>query len=78
MKTLKSLFIVTLLLSVITASAVEFRAQSFLNVQAIYLTNTFNPTNLATAGSQGTNWVGLTYTNNGVRFTADEIGRAHV
>jgi hypothetical protein len=78
MKTLKSLFIVTLLLSVLTASAVEFRAQSFLNVQAIYLTNTFNPTNLATAGSQGTNWVGLTYTNNGVRFTADGTNQTRV
>ena len=65
-------------LIVLPVAAVEHRPQSFLNVQAIYLTNTFNPTNLATASSQGTNWVGLTYTNNGVRFTVDGTNQARV
>ncbi|TSA41089.1 MAG: hypothetical protein D4R57_01035 [Verrucomicrobiales bacterium] len=79
--TLKNLVIVTMLLGFIAAfaiqaNAVEFKKQSFLNVSAIYLTNTFNPTNLATAGSVGTNWVGLTYTNNGVQFTADGTNQA--
>ena len=60
------------------AAAQEFRSQSFLNVQAVYLTNLCNPTNLATASSAGTNVVGLTYTNNGVRFVADGTNQTRV
>lgn len=49
------------------AAQAPHRSQSFLNVQAVVLTNTWNPTNLLTTGSVGTNIIGLIYTNDSAR-----------
>lgn len=62
---------------VLPARGGEFEAQSFLNVQAVYLTNHLNPTNLVTAGAAGTNKVGTLFTNDNalVTVTATVGGR---
>lgn len=58
-----------LLLLALPARGGEFEAQSFLNVQAVYLTNHLNPTNLATASALGTNKVGTLFTNDNALVT---------
>lgn len=72
---LVALFVVP---AVTALAQAEHRSQSFLNVQAVYLTNLYNPTNLATAGTAGTNMVGLTMTNFGARVTCDGTNNMRV
>lgn len=82
MKTFKLLIALGALLAALAlparSAAAEYHAQSFLNVQAVYLTNTFNPTNLATAGSVGTNIVGLILTNDGTRLVVSATAGSRI
>lgn len=77
-KTLLGLLAMLVLPAVTALAQAEHRSQSFLNVQAVYLTNLYNPTNLATAGTATTNIVGLTMTNFGARVTCDGTNNARV
>jgi hypothetical protein len=77
MKNYLKISIVALLFALLTVSALAqpHQAKSFLNVQAIYLTNLLNFTNLSTAmvaGNGGTNAAGTVYSNANVRVIVND------
>lgn len=72
MKTIVSILV--LAVATLGVSAQNHNSRSFLNVQAIRATNTFQFTNFLTAGSVGTNKANTYYTNNNALVVVTAAG----
>lgn len=71
---MKKLLILAGLAVSLAANAANHESQNFLAVSAVYVTNTFNITNLTAAGSVGTNVAGTIYTNAGAQVVVTSAG----